>query len=321
MPLPMRKGSVLVTGGAGFIGSHLCERLLVKGRRVSVLDDLNDYYDPAIKRANLLRLSRMGSGFTFYKGDIRDPKAAARALRGVESVVHLAARAGVRPSVADPALYAAVNVEGTAVMLEAARRAGVARFLFGSSSSVYGRSARLPFREDDPAAQPVSPYAATKRAGELLCAAHHDLHGTPILALRFFTVYGPRQRPDMAIHRFVRSVLDGRQIGVFGDGSSKRDYTHVSDIVSALVRGLAWKRGFEIVNLGGSHTISLKGLIRLIERSAGRPARLKRLPDQDGDVPATYADIWKARRLLGFDPKVTIERGVPDFVAWVRSAS
>ncbi len=314
------KGTVLVTGGAGFIGSHLCERLAGMGRKVVILDDLNDYYDPALKRANLARLKGKA---VFRKGDVRD----ARLVQGlldrhrVESVVHLAARAGVRPSVADPVLYAQVNVEGTAVVLEASRKAGVARILFASSSSVYGRSARLPFREDDPAADPVSPYAATKRAGELLCAAHHSLYGTPILALRLFTVYGPRQRPDMAIQRFARTILEGREIPMFGDGSSRRDYTHVSDIVEGIVAGLHWRKGFEILNLGGSRTITLKDLIGLLARAAGRPARLKRLPDQEGDVPATYADVSKARRLLGWAPRVPLPTGIAGFVADLRKAS
>ncbi len=303
------RGTVLVTGGAGFIGSHLCERLLARGRRVAVLDDLNDYYDPAIKRANLRRLK----GISFQKGDIRDPRAVARAMRGADSVVHLAARAGVRPSVADPALYASVNVEGTAVLLEAARKAGVKRFLFGSSSSVYGRSARAPFREDDPAADPVSPYAATKRAGELLCAAHHSLHGTPILALRFFTVYGPRQRPDMAIAKFTRAIREGREIPFFGSGTSRRDYTHVSDIVSALERALRWKSGFEILNLGGARTVTLRQLVSLIALAVGRPARLKPMPDQEGDVPLTSADVRKARRLLGWTPVMSLERGLREY--------
>lgn len=314
------RGTVLVTGGAGFIGSHLCERLAGRDRNVVILDDLNDYYDPEIKRANVARLGRR---IVFKKGDIRDTKLVTSLLKRhrVESVVHLAARAGVRPSVADPVLYAQVNVEGTSVILEAARKAGVARILFASSSSVYGKSARLPFREDDTATDPVSPYAATKRAGELLCAAHHSLYGTAILALRLFTVYGPRQRPDMAIQRFARAILAGREIPMFGDGSSRRDYTHVSDIVDGIVAGLSWREGFEIVNLGGSRTITLKNLIDLLARSAGRPARLKRLPNQEGDVPATYADVSKAGRLLGYRPRVSLPVGIAGFVADLRKAS
>ena len=313
MPPMREKGTVLVTGGAGFIGSHLCERLLAEGRPVAILDDLNAFYDPGIKRANLRRLR----GASFLQGDIRDPKAVANVFRRhrVKSVVHLAARAGVRPSVRDPALYASVNVEGTAVVLEAARRYGAERFLFGSSSSVYGRSAKAPFREDDPAAAPVSPYAATKRAGELLCSAHHELHGTPILALRFFTVYGPRQRPDMAIAKFTRAIREGREIPFYGDGGSRRDYTHVSDIVVALRAALRWKQGFEIVNLGGARTITLRALISLLERAIGHRARLKRLAEQEGDVPLTSADIRKARGLLGWSPRMPIERGIAQYAA------
>lgn len=315
MRFPMSKPCVLVTGGAGFIGSHLGERLLARGRRLVVLDELNDYYDPRLKRANLRRLK----GAVFKRGDIRDARTVDALIRRhrVTDIVHLAARAGVRPSVADPALYARVNVEGTSVILEAARKHGVARVLFASSSSVYGRDARLPFREDAPAVRPVSPYAATKRAGELLCEAHHGLHGTPILALRLFTVYGPRQRPDMAIHKFARAILEGREIPFFGDGRSRRDYTHVSDIVRGIEAGLAWRKGFEIVNLGGAQTVTLSGLIRLLERATGRQARLKRLPEQEGDVPATYADVRKAARLLGWKPRVRLADGVADVVRWL----
>jgi UDP-glucuronate 4-epimerase len=237
-------------------------------------------------------------------------------------IVHLAARAGVRPSLEDPALYASVNIEGTAVLLEAARRAGARRFVFGSSSSVYGDAAPVPFAEDWPALQPISPYAATKRAGELLCATFAQLYGLRIMALRFFTVYGPRQRPDLAIHKFTRLIAEGRPVPFYGDGSSERDYTYIDDIVGGVTAAVGWTAaagggpGVEIVNLGESRTTTLSALVALIARAVGREARLEQLPEQPGDVRRTCADVRKAARLLGYRPATTVEDGIPRFVRW-----
>jgi UDP-glucuronate 4-epimerase len=321
--------NVVVTGGAGFIGGHLCARLLETGHAVWAVDNFDPFYDPAIKRAAVRELAAH-SGFRLVEADACEPDATLAALRAadadsVDAIVHLAARAGVRPSIEEPLTYARVNVEGTAAVLELSRRMGNVPVVFGSSSSVYGNSAPVPFREDDPVAEPISPYAATKRAGELLCHAHHALYGTAIVCLRFFTVYGPRQRPDLAIHKFARLMSQGRPIPFFGDGSTRRDYTYVDDIVQGVQGAIAFARehpgAFEIVNLGESDTVTLSRLVELLGAAMGVEPVLDRQPAQPGDVERTCADVEKARRLLGYDPRTRIEDGIPRFVEWFRAAA
>jgi UDP-glucuronate 4-epimerase len=310
---------VLVTGGAGFIGSHLVERLLARGDEVVCLDDFNNSYDPALKRMNIAP-SLGNPSCSLVEGDIRDKKA----LRGIAAhhkfkvIVHLAARAGVRASLKAPLLYEEVNCGGTLNLLEFAREHAVGRFVFGSSSSVYGASSAVPFSEDDHADRPISPYAATKRSCELLCHAWHHLYGMHVTCLRFFTVYGPRQRPEMAIHRFTRKIFRGEPIEVYGDGTSRRDYTYVDDIMDGLLKAVDTPFPFEIVNLGESRTVELKFLVAALEKAIGKKAVVKALPDQPGDVPMTCADIRKARELLGYNPRVQVEEGVQRFVDWYR---
>jgi len=309
---------VLVTGGAGFIGSHLVEALLAWGREVVVLDDFDDFYDPAIKHRNLARLR--DARLQVVEGDIRDARLVERlfAERGFASVIHLAARAGVRPSIEQAPLYTSVNLDGTTCLLEAARRHGVERFVFGSSSSVYGNNPKVPFAEDDPVERPVSPYAATKRAGELLCATYHHLYGLHVACLRFFTVYGPRQRPEMAIHTFTRLLAGGGEVEQYGDGSSARDYTYVSDIVDGILRAWERCRGYRIYNLGGSRTVTLQELVRKIADRLGVPPRVRVLPAQPGDVERTWADVSRAREELGWEPTVDLDSGLDLFVEWFR---
>ena len=318
----LTEGAVLVTGGAGFIGSHVVERLLAEGRRVVVLDDFDDYYDPAVKRRNLAPLTGSPQ-LRVVEGDIRDAQRVDRVFRDERpaEVVHLAARAGVRPSLEAPELYTSVNLLGTSVLLEAARRHGAPRFLFGSSSSVYGNAPRVPFSEDDPVDRPVSPYAATKAAGELLCYTHHHLWGLSVSCLRFFTVYGPRQRPEMAIHKFTRLLSQGREIEQFGDGSSARDYTYVADIVEGVHRALVRCGGFGIYNLGGSRTVTLAELVEKIAARLGVEPRVRRLPAQPGDVDRTWADVSKAAAELGWSPSVGLDEGLDRFVDWYRRQS
>lgn len=313
-------GKILVTGGAGFIGSHVSEALLKAGSEVVALDSFDDFYSPALKHRNLEALHGH-RGFTLVEGDIRDPKLVEGVFssRPPDVVVHLAARAGVRPSIQEPALYSDVNVTGTTVLLEACRRHGVSKFLFGSSSSVYGNNVKLPFSETDDVDRPISPYAATKRAGELLCATYHELYRLNVFALRFFTVYGPRQRPEMAIHKFTRLIDQGRSVPRFGDGSTRRDYTYISDIVDGVLRAIEQVNGYEIINLGGSQTTRLSDLIGLIEGGLGRKAIIEAAPGQPGDVVVTEADVGKARRLLGFEPKVHVDEGIARFVEWYRT--
>lgn len=310
---------ILVTGAAGFIGSHLVERLLERGHGVIGLDNLDDFYDPAIKRRNLAR-ALDASAFELVEGDIRDARVLDSLPDDVSLIIHLAARAGVRPSIEQPLLYQDVNVRGTQELLEYARRAEVRRFIFGSSSSVYGNAERVPFSEDDPVDRPISPYAATKRAGELICHTYHHLFGLGIVALRFFTVYGARQRPDLAIHKFTRLMAAGEPIQQYGDGTTQRDYTHVRDILQGVEGALSYlerePEAFEIINLGESRTVELSRLIELIADALGVEPRIERLPPQPGDVERTYADIAKARRLLGYDPVIPIEEGIPEFVEW-----
>jgi UDP-glucuronate 4-epimerase len=304
--------NILLTGGAGFIGSHLLERLLARGDEVVVLDDLNDYYDPAIKRANLPK-----GGFRLVERDLRDSAALVGEVKP-DVLVHLAARAGVRPSLQDPALYDSVNVAGTLGLLEACRRSGVERVVFASSSSVYGNGA-APSREDDENLRPVSPYGVTKLLGEHYCRIYALLHGLKITCLRFFTVYGPRQRPDMAIHAFTKACAEGREIPMFGDGTTERDYTHVTDILQGLLAAIDRPEPFAVYNLGESRTIQLRRLIELIGRNVGREPIIKPMPEQPGDVKRTFASIDHARARLGYDPKVAIEEGLQRFVEWYRA--
>jgi len=315
-------GAVLVTGAAGFIGSHTAERLLARGERVIGLDNFDPFYDPALKRANLSAASR-DPRFTLVEGDIRDAALldALFAKEPVRAVIHLAARAGVRPSVEEPALYADVNVRGTTVVLESARRAGVRKVVYASSSSVYGGNTKVPFSEDDPVDHPVSPYAATKKATELVASAYHHLYGIDTIGLRFFTVYGPRQRPEMAIAAFTRRIDEGRPVPVFGDGSALRDYTYIDDIVDGVMGALDRGRGDRVYNLGESETTSLLELVRRIGDALGREPRIEFRPAQPGDVPTTYADIARARRELGYHPAVRVAEGIPRFVAWHRRSA
>jgi UDP-glucuronate 4-epimerase len=314
--------TILVTGGAGFIGSHLVDRLLGEGRwRVRVVDDFNDFYAPEIKRLNV-RAHLLNPAYRLYEADIRE-RAGLAEIFGAEKfdcIVHLAARAGVRPSLAEPLLYTETNITGTLNLLELAREHGVRQFVFGSSSSVYGINAKVPFSEDDPIRQPISPYAATKAAGELLCHAYSHLYGIRIVALRFFTVYGARQRPDLAIHKFARLISEGRSIPVFGDGTTRRDYTYIDDIIAGVRASIDYDASpYEVFNLGESQTVELNRLIALLEKELDRQALVDRQGMQPGDVPQTYADVRKARRLLGYDPQTKIEDGIKRFVEWFRS--
>jgi UDP-glucuronate 4-epimerase len=309
--------NVLVTGGAGFIGSHVVEALLDRGERVSVIDDFNDFYDPQVKRRNaapFVRRVRMVEADICDAAPLRDLFQQER----FDTIVHLAARAGVRPSLAQPRLYTQVNVLGTQNLLELAREFGARKFIFGSSSSVYGVNESVPFREDAAVLKPISPYAATKLAAEALCHVYHHLYGLEMVCLRFFTVYGPRQRPYLAIHKFTSAIWRGQPVDVYGDGRTRRDYTHIEDIVQGVLAGLDRQLRFEVVNLGESRTVELRELVQLIEKAVGKKAQIRQLPVQPGDVPITYADISKARRLLGYNPRVSIEDGIPRFVDWFR---
>ncbi|HLM55434.1 MAG TPA: GDP-mannose 4,6-dehydratase [Pyrinomonadaceae bacterium] len=313
--------NVLVTGGAGFIGSHLVARLLSEGGwGVHVADDFNDFYDPAVKRRNVApHLGR--ADFRLHEADIRDRAALGRIFGEArfDCVVHLAARAGVRPSLSEPTLYAETNVTGTLNLLELAREHKVGQFVFGSSSSVYGEQEKVPFSEGDPVAKPISPYAATKAVGELLCHTYSHLWGLRCVSLRFFTVYGARQRPDLAIHKFARLISEGRPVPVFGDGTTRRDYTYVDDIIAGVRAAMDYRGSlYEIFNLGESRTVELRELVGLIEKEVGRDAIIERHPPQPGDVPQTFADVSKARRLLGYDPRTPIEEGIRRFVEWFK---
>lgn len=315
--------TVLVTGAAGFIGSHCALGLLDAGYAVVGLDNFDPFYERQMKEDGLRALSGRGR-FAFIEGDIRDRDTVDWALEGASTVLHLAARAGVRPSIAQPELYTSINVQGTVTLLEACRARGVRRFVFGSSSSVYGDTTPVPFREDAPAVDPISPYAATKRAGELMCRVYSHLYGFRVAALRFFTVYGPRQRPDLAIHRFTRLLAEGRPIEQFGQGDTERDYTFVDDIVQGVLGALEWiaqdEPAFEVFNLGESRTVRLDRLIALLSDALGVAPRIERRPIQPGDVRRTWADVSKARQMLGYDPRVSIEEGVPRFVRWYEEA-
>jgi UDP-glucuronate 4-epimerase len=312
---------ILVTGGAGFIGSHLVDRLLASNvEHVTVVDDFNDFYDPSIKRANI-RHHLEDPRYRLVEVDIRDRAALDQAVANDEfdCIVHLAARAGVRPSLSQPQLYNETNVNGTLNLLELARERGIRQFVFGSSSSVYGINAKVPFSEDDPIRQPISPYAATKGAGELLCHTYSHLYGIRCVCLRFFTVYGPRQRPDLAIHKFARLISNGKPIPVFGDGTTRRDYTYVDDIIDGVTAASSYDQSdYEVINLGESRTVELRELISLLEKELDTHAVIDRQPPQPGDVPQTFADITKARKLLGYNPQTQIEEGLRRFVDWFK---
>ncbi|MFN0243006.1 MAG: GDP-mannose 4,6-dehydratase [Planctomycetota bacterium] len=307
---------VLVTGGAGFIGSHVVEALCRRGDEVTVLDNFNDFYDPALKRANAAALTRA----QIVTGDIRDAALVQELFDAgrFDAVIHLAAMAGVRPSLLDPLHYEDVNVRGTLMLLEQLKARPSTRFVFASSSSVYGNSHAVPFREDQDIHRPVSPYASTKRAGELHCYTYHHLYAIPTACLRFFTVYGPRQRPEMAIHKFVKAVIAGTPLPFYGDGTTRRDYTYIEDIVDGVVRALDRCEGYEIYNLGESETTSLAELVAWIGEACGQTPILERLPMQPGDVEITFADVSKARARLGYAPKTSVRDGLERFVTWFR---
>jgi UDP-glucuronate 4-epimerase len=309
---------VLVTGAAGFIGSHLSERLLDDGWTVVGVDNFDDFYDPQIKRRNIKGCLK-NKNFRLIEADIRDAAAMDKAVGdGVEIVVHLAAKAGVRPSIEQPVLYADVNVNGTAVLLQTVKKHKIKRFIFGSSSSVYGNNKKVPFSENDNVDFPISPYAATKKAGELICHTYHYLYGISITCLRFFTVYGPRQRPDLAIHKFAKLIEQGKPIPIYGDGTMMRDFTYIDDIIDGTVAAMGKCTSFNIYNLGESSPVSVNDLVVEIEKALGKKAVKKYLPPQPGDVERTYADITKAVRELGYKPRTTIKQGLAEFVEWLR---
>ncbi|MFC1913739.1 GDP-mannose 4,6-dehydratase [Chloroflexota bacterium] len=310
--------TVLVTGGAGFIGSHLAERLLSRGDRVICLDNFDRYYSPQVKRNNIKK-ALDSELFELVEYDIRDDLTEIFRSYRIDRIVHLAARAGVRFSISDPFIYQDVNIRGTINLLEQIKEYGITNFVFASSSSVYGASADIPFCEIDNLTKPVSPYAASKQAGELFCYTYHHLYQISITCLRFFTVYGPRQRPDMAIHKFTGLIDRGEEIPLYGDGTSKRDYTYISDIIDGVISALDNPLGFEVFNLGGSDTTELSHLLSLLEQKMGKKAKLRSLPIQAGDVPITYADIAKAKRLLKYEPRVKIEQGIDEFIRWYKN--
>jgi UDP-glucuronate 4-epimerase len=323
----MSQSKVLLTGGAGFIGSHAAEALLRRGMSLTIVDNLDDFYSPARKKANLDE-ARQAGGFEFLEVDIRDYSRLRKIFNDArpDVVVHLAARAGVRPSIEQPLLYESVNVGGTANLLELCREFSVRKFIFGSSSSVYGATSVAPFSESHIELRPISPYAATKLSNELSCYTYAHLFGLAVICLRFFTVYGPRQRPDLAIHKFTALLEAGKPLPVFGDGSTGRDYTFVDDIVNGILAALDYDphdptgAPFDIFNLGNSHPVKLTDLIEQLERATGRQAVREQKPMQPGDVPLTWADISKAGRLLGFQPKIRLEEGLARFVTWYRAA-
>jgi UDP-glucuronate 4-epimerase len=312
----------LVTGGAGFIGSHVCEKLLRDGHSVWAFDNLNDFYAPQLKRKNIREIQSLAKPFEFFHGDICDPTALAEIFSSVkfDQVIHLAARAGVRPSLQQPALYQRVNVEGTVNVLEAARKSGVKKIILASSSSVYGVNSKIPFCESDPIFSAVSPYATSKLACEALGHVWHHVYKMDVTMLRFFTVYGPRQRPDLAIHKFTKLIDAGKPIPVFGDGSSARDYTFISDIVDGVMAATKREFGFEIFNLGDSQPVKLSKLISLIENALAKKAIIESHPMQLGDAPITFADISKAQQKLCYNPKINIKTGIKLFADWFKKS-
>ena len=306
----------LITGGAGFIGSHLTERMLKEGHEVTIIDDFNTYYDPKIKQQNI---ANVRADITLVEGDIRDAILVERtfAKGKFDQVIHIAARAGVRPSIQDPKLYFTTNIDGTFNLLDACRYHEVPRFTFASSSSVYGINKKVPFAEADPIERTISPYAATKLAGEQICSNYAHLFGIHCQCLRFFTVYGPRQRPDLAISKFTKRILAGEPIQQYGDGSTARDYTYIEDIINGIVAASKYdEKSFDIFNLGGSATTTLSELISLIESATGKKAIIEQIEEQPGDVPQTYADISKANKLLGYAPQTPIAEGITKYVEW-----
>lgn len=311
--------NILVTGGAGFIGSHLCEKLIDSGSKIICVDNFDNFYNPAIKENNLSGV--IGSSyFKLYRSDIcsLDQMEEIFSKNSIDMVIHLAARAGVRPSIEKPFLYEKVNILGTMNLLECCKRYNISKFIFASSSSVYGGNKKIPFSEEDNVDHPISPYAATKKAGELICYTYHNLYKISIFCFRFFNVYGPRQRPETAIHKFTRQILSSENIEIYGDGSSSRDYTYIDDVISGILRSLEQIGGFEVINLGNSNTVKLIDLIRLIEITTGGKGQLKFVKNQPGDVFITYADIRKARKMLKYLPKTNIKEGLVKFVKWYK---
>jgi UDP-glucuronate 4-epimerase len=312
---------ILVTGGAGFIGSHLCEQLLREGKQVALVDNLDDFYDPRLKLANLEEIKLSGRVESFIV-DIRDRGRLEEVFEKYrpQAVVHLAARAGVRPSLIHPELYVSTNVSGTLNLLELSRHFGIEKFIFGSSSSVYGDTSRVPFSEDDPIARPISVYAATKVAGESLAYTYSHLYNLAVICVRIFTAFGPRQRPDLAIRKFAHLMEKGEEVRIFGDGSMSRDYTFVSDVVTGLDLALNSDHKFEVFNIGNSRPLCVSYVVKVLEEALGKKARIKYLPPQPGDVALTYANLDKSRKLLGYEPRVTFEEGIRQFVQWLRKA-
>src|SRR4030042_6724332 len=311
--------NILVTGGAGFIGSHLCERLISLGSKVICIDNFDNFYDPLVKENNISEIAA-SKYFKLYRSDITDLRQIEKIFSetSIDMVIHLAARAGVRPSIKDPLLYERVNILGTMNLLECCKKYDISKFIFASSSSVYGGNKKIPFSEEDNVDCPISPYAATKKAGELICHTYHNLYKISIFCFRFFNVYGPRQRPETAIHKFTRQILNGEDIEIYGDGSSSRDYTYIDDVISGILSSLDRIKGFEVINLGNSNTVKLIDLIRLIEITTGEKGQLKFVKSQPGDVFMTYADIRKARKMLKYLPKTNIKEGLVKFVNCIK---
>jgi len=312
---------VLVTGAAGFIGSHLAEKLLQQGHYVTGLDNFDPFYDPRIKEQNI-KNAVASENFHIIRADIRDTSAVNNSLdKSFDCIVHLAAKAGVRPSIRNPAEYADVNINGTVILLQAAQKYNIKKFIFGSSSSVYGNNKKVPFSEDDSVDHPISPYAATKKADELICHTYHHLYGIDVTCLRYFTVYGPRQRPDLAIHKFAKLILQDQPIPVYGDGSFKRDFTYIDDIIQGTLAAIEKCSGYKIYNLGESNTISVNQLIEILENYLGKKAKRENLPSQPGDVVQTCADVNKAKTELGYKPTTNINKGIEKFVDWLKNPS
>ncbi|MDD5622985.1 MAG: GDP-mannose 4,6-dehydratase [Actinomycetota bacterium] len=311
--------NILITGGAGFIGSHLCERLIDLGLNVICVDNFDNFYNPLVKEDNISEIAD-SKYFRLYRSDITDPPQIEKIFSetSIDMVIHLAARAGVRPSIQNPLLYERVNIFGTMNILECCKKYNIPKLIFASSSSVYGGNKKLPFSEEDNVDHPISPYAATKKAGELICYTYYDLYKISIYCFRLFTVYGPRQRPEMAIHKFIRRILNGKEIEIYGDGSSSRDYTYIDDVISGIVNSLDGLKGFEVINLGNSKTVKLIDLVKMIEDVAGEKAHLRFMEDQLGDVFATYADIGKAEKMLKYFPETNIREGLKKFVKWYK---
>jgi len=310
---------IIVTGAAGFIGSHLCEHLLSKGYDVIGLDNFDNFYDPQIKRKNIENCVK-NNKFTLFEHDIRDFDKINKIFKdkNINAVVHLAAKAGVRPSIAEPMLYSDVNIKGTMNLLESARKYGVKKFIFASSSSVYGNNKKVPFSEEDNVDFSISPYAATKKSGELFCHTYHHLYNLPATCLRFFTVYGPRQRPDLAIHKFTKLIDQKKPVPVYGDGTMSRDFTYIDDIINGVISAIDNCTDYHIYNLGESKTITVKNMIETIEKALGKKAIIDYQNEQPGDVKTTFADISKAKKELGYNPSTDFEQGIDEFVKWFK---